>query len=228
MKGFYFINTDLRTTRAHTSQVLHTTTALQTFLPLSLVAPQFPALDLGTIAERHDLPTVPDAALLWNFGIHRPGILAFILFNIPAILFLLTKKIRGEAGFIYVRATYFLPLILTAFVLRIPCFYETHRKPITRNERWRDGIISRISTGIVIVSEHVRAYYSQYAEKTLVVHDAVALKRFAVYIDKAQAREQLGFAQDAHICVYTGTVSSLKGIDYLVEAARLLPDISFI
>ena len=228
MKGFYFINTDLRTTRAHTSQVLHTIAALQDFLPLSLVAPQFPELDLKMITQRHDLPRVPDAALLWNFNIRRPGILAFILFNIPATLFLLIKKIKGEAGFIYVRATYFLPLILIAFVFRVPCFYETHRRPVSLPERLRDDLIARMTAGHVIISERVREYYTRYKKPTLVVHDAVALKRFAVRIGKAQAREQLGFAQDTRICVYTGTVSSLKGIDYLVGAARLLPDVSFI
>ncbi|MSU74063.1 glycosyltransferase [Candidatus Kaiserbacteria bacterium] len=228
MKGFYFINTDLRTTRAHTSQVLHTTTALQAFLPLSLVAPQFPALNLEMIAKRHDLPRVPGAALLWNFNIRRPGILAFILFNIPAILFLLVKKIKGEAGFIYVRATYFLPLIFIAFVFRVPCFYETHRRPVSFSERLRDDIIARMAAGHVIISERVREYYTRYKKPTLVIHDAVALKRFAVRIGKAQARKQLGFASDARICVYTGTVSSLKGIDYLVEAACLLSDVSFV
>lgn len=228
MKGFYFINTDLRTTRAHTSQVLHTVTALQDFLPLSLVAPQFPALDLKTIAQRHDLPRIPDAALLWNFNIRKPGIFAFILFNIPATLFLLIKKIKGEIDFIYVRATYFLPLILIAFVFRIPCFYETHRRPISLPERLRDDIIARMATGHVIISEHVREYYTRYKKPTLVVHDAVALKRFAVRIGRTQARAQLGFAPDARICAYTGTVSSLKGIDYLIGAARLLPDVSFI
>lgn len=227
MKGLYFVNIDLRNARAQTSQVLHTVTAVQAFMPLTLVAPRYSALDLAHIAKRHDLSRDLDVILLRNFGIRDPGILAFVLFNIPAILFLLAKKIKGEADFIYVRATYFLPLIFTAFLLRVPCFYETHRRPMSFSERLRDDLAARMATGLITVSEQVRKQYERYHTKTLVAHDAVALKRFAVPIAKVEARERLGLAQEARICVYTGTVSSLKGIDTLILAARLLPDVSF-
>src|SRR3989344_2526929 len=101
MKGYYFINTDLRNTRAHTSQVLNTIASLQSSLPVVLVSPHYPGLDIESIARRHDLPRVPEAAALWNFGIQDAGALSFVLFHILAPLFFLKQKLLGDAFLIY-------------------------------------------------------------------------------------------------------------------------------
>src|SRR3989344_3898930 len=168
MKGYYFINTDLRTPRAHTSQVLNTISSLQSSLPVVLVSPHYPGLDIESIARRHDLPRVPEAAALWNFGIQDAGALSFVLFNIPAALFLLKQKLRGEASFMYVRASYFLPLGLFAYLLRVPCFFETHRRPVTPPERFREGIVARLARGLVVGSDPVRKEYAGYGQAMIV------------------------------------------------------------
>lgn len=228
MRGYYFINTDLRNTRAHTSQVLNTVSSLQSSLPVELVSPRYPGLDIEGITKRHDLPRVPEAVFLWNFGIRDAGALSFVFFNIPAIVFLLVQKLRGEASFIYVRASYFLPLILAAFLLHVPCFFETHRRPVTLPERFRENLIVRMSRGLVVVSEHVREEYARHGKSMIVVHDAVSLERFAVDVSKEEARSKLGLAPEQLLCVYTGSVSRLKGINYVVDAARELPHVTFL
>jgi glycosyltransferase involved in cell wall biosynthesis len=229
MKGFYFSNTDVRNTRAHTAQILHTIDAVRDGVRLELVAPKYhTTLDLETIQRRHALPSMPTIVFLRNFGIRHPGTLAFVLFNIPAIIFLLRKKIKKEVDFIYLRSNLFFPLVIFASVLGVPCVYETHRRPLTQGERWRDDFIARRAAGIIIISEHMRKQYVPYKKLLLVSHDAVSLERFFISIEKAEARAQLGWALEEKICLYAGTVSKLKGADYIFAAARLLPQTTFL
>ena len=229
MKGFYFHNTDIRNTRAHTSQLLNTVVSIDARLSICLVVPRYYGeTKLDLIKENHDLPIMPKVALLRNFGIRNSGIASFILFNLPAIWFLLVKKIKKEADFVYIRSSFFLPLVIAACMLRVPCYYETHRKPMSLSERCRDYIISNLVTGIVVASSYVRDYYLSYKKRILVAHDAVSLKRFAVVIDKKEARRNLGFMLDENICVYTGTISRLKGINYVIDAARGAPKVIFL
>lgn len=88
--------------------------------------------------------------------------------------------------------------------------------------------MSMMATGIIVISNYMREHYLRYDKKILVVHDAVSLERFAVKIDRAEVRKKLGLATDKKICVYAGTISRLKGIEYVVGAARLLPEVSFL
>lgn len=230
MKGFYFINTDIRNRRAHTCQILNTAAAIGAKLPLDIVAPKYhkEEIELELIKNRHNLPAPPRVAFLGNFGIKNPGAAAFILFNIPSILFLFRKKIRKEAAFVYVRSGLFLPLAVFAYILHIPCFYETHRKPISLSEQFYDYIMSKTALGIITISEHMKEHYLPHKKKMLVVHDAVSLERFADTTGRKEAREKLDLSPDKSICLYAGTVSKLKGVDYVFGAARLLPKVLFL
>src|SRR3989344_3266573 len=97
MRGLYFHNTDIRNTRAHTSQLLNTIVTIGAHLPMELVVPKYAGeFDTELIKENHGLTAMPKVALLRNFGIQNPGTAAFILFNLPAIWFLIIKKIKRE------------------------------------------------------------------------------------------------------------------------------------
>jgi glycosyltransferase involved in cell wall biosynthesis len=227
MKGYYFINTDVTNTRAHTIQILNTLSATATHVPIELVAPRYHQnIDIEGLKGRHDLTTLPRINLIYNFGFKSPGSVSFLLFNLSSFFFLLARI--GEVSFIYLRSTYFLPMALFARLAGIPCFYETHRIPLTPGEKWRDDLMSRLSSGFVLISDHVRKYYEQYGKTALVVHDAVHLERFTTSVDKEKIRNELGLAPTDKICTYTGTVSRLKGVDYLIEAAKLLPETIFL
>ena len=229
MKGFYFINTDIANTRAHTCQMLNTISSIDATLAIDFVAPKYNGeIDLDIIKLRHDVPKTPRGVLLKNFGISNPSAIAFAVFNIPAIWFLFIRKIKKEVSFIYIRSSLFLPLIIFAYILGIEVFYETHRKPISSSERRRDYIISKIATGIIVISTHMREHYLLYNKNILVVHDAVSLKRFTLNIDKNEARQKLDFPLNKKICVYTGTVSRLKGLNYVFDTANILPEVMFI
>lgn len=229
MKGFYFVNTDIDNTRAHTCQILNTALFIDKNLSIKIVAPKYHnQIDFKTIKERHSLPFVPKIKTLKNFGIKKPNILSFISFNLPAILFLFIKKLKKEVDFIYIRSSFFLLTAIFAYMIGVRIFYETHRKPVSFSEKVRDYFISKMSFGIVVISEYVKKYYLKYNKKILVIHDAVSLKRFDNKIDKKEAREKLGTDLNKKVCVYTGTISKLKGADYIFETARILQDVIFI
>lgn len=229
MKGYYFVNTDIRNTRAHTCQALNTVVALNAHIETVLVAPRYAGeLDIEKVKENTGVATMPPYTRIANFGMPNPGTFAFAFFNIPAIWFLIQKKIRGDVDFVYIRANFFLPLALLAKLLCVPYFFETHRVPLSFGERFRDYLVSRFATGLVVISEHVNMHYKKYRAETIVSHDAVSLARFVTSVSKHDARASLGLSQEKKIAVYTGTVSSIKGAEYLYEAAILLPDVLFL
>ena len=229
MTGYYFHNTDIESTRAHMSQILNTMVNMETHVVVDLVLPKYHSeAGLDVIKRKHDLEKMPQIIFLKNFGIRNQGTMASIMFNLPAIFFLLTKKIKKEVKFIYIRSSLFLPLAVAAALLRVPLFYEIHRKPLSSKEQFRDNLVSKMATGIIVISDHLRVNYLPYKKNILVAHDGVSLQRFGHTLDKQEARKQFGLAPDKNLSVYAGTVSKLKGIDYLIEAARLLPEVDFL
>jgi glycosyltransferase involved in cell wall biosynthesis len=66
------------------------------------------------------------------------------------------------------------------------------------------------------------------ARKILVEHDAFEPARFANIPTRDAARERIGVDANAKLVVYTGGLLEWKGVDLLVDAARELPDATFV
>lgn len=228
MRGYYFQTMDIRSTRAHVSQVLHTAAAITPHAPLVLVLPRYgddvPNEDV--LRSRHDLPRVPETILLSAMGASRIGSGASLFFNIPLILFLFAHA--RTADFAYFRASYLLPTAFVARLLGLSVVYETHRRPLSLQERWRDFLMSTVAHGFVVISAHMSEHYVRYGKPLLVAHDAVSLSRFGKNFSKIEARKKIGARDGEKLCVYAGTVSRLKGTHYIVEAALQLPDVRFL
>lgn len=232
MKGYYFHNMDVRSTRAHACQILNTAVAVDSELSLCLVLPKYRGeVDFDIVKSNHGLPRTPELILLRNFGIQKSGIAAFALFNVSAIWFFLQKKLDKDASFLYFRSSYFLPLAIVSYIFRVPFFYETHRRPVSWSERRRDHLMSKLASGTIVISNYMREHYLPYKKKMLVAHDTVSLKRFAksaAPVSRKEAREGFGLATEEKVCVYAGTISKLKGMEYVIAAARLLPEVTFL
>lgn len=228
-KGLYFIDTDIENMRAHTSQILHTVVAMNKYVPMEIVGPKFhDTVNEALLKERHNLMALPSMSFLNTFGRRTPDVLTSVLFNISAIIFLFTRRVCGERDFIYVRSSIFLPLVIFAYTLRVPCFYERHRKPVTRGDGSRDLIICKLASGIIVISNYMLAYYSRFKKRMLVAHDAVSLDRFGGVSDNNETRKTYGLASDRPVCLYAGTVSKLKGAQYVFAAAESLPQVTFL
>jgi len=110
-------------------------------------------------------------------------------------------------------------------------FLEIHRVPGGRlRRRWLDRA-ARGARGVVAISSGVRddlVAAGVDAGKVLVEHDAVAASRLSGLPERDEARERLGLDPGAFVVAYTGGLLAWKGVDLLVDAARELPDLTFV
>jgi len=82
---------------------------------------------------------------------------------------------------------------------------------------------------VLAVTEHLRADLAKQlhvpSDKLLTLHDGVELDTFSCSITKKKARQRLGLPLDKPMVVYTGQLSTEKGVDTLVRAAPMLKGI---
>lgn len=110
-------------------------------------------------------------------------------------------------------------------------FLEVHRVPEGRLRRAELLECAQLQAGCVAISGGVQAdllALGVRAEQVVVEHDGFESTRFAHLPDKAVARQKLGLAPDVSVVVYTGGLLEWKGVDVLVDAARLLPHVQFV
>ena len=110
-------------------------------------------------------------------------------------------------------------------------FLEIHRVPGGRLRRKWLGEAAAGARGVVAISGGVKQDLVRAgipAESILVEHDAMEPTRFAATIARTSARKELRLEQNAPVVVYTGGLMGWKGVDLLIEAAKLLPEISFV
>ncbi|HEU4888840.1 MAG TPA: glycosyltransferase family 4 protein, partial [Thermoanaerobaculia bacterium] len=94
--------------------------------------------------------------------------------------------------------------------------------------------LDRWSSAVIMVSDALRQTYlaggGLRAEKLRVVHNGIEVERF--HRDRAETREQLlrelDLPPDARIAVTVAVLRPGKGIEVLLEAVRLLPDLHFV
>ncbi|MDE1897276.1 MAG: glycosyltransferase [Rhodospirillales bacterium] len=65
-------------------------------------------------------------------------------------------------------------------------------------------------------------------EKLRCIHNGFEPKRFAAPIPLAEAKARIGVAEDTKTVVYTGRVNHKKGLELVIEAAKQLPQLTFL
>lgn len=110
-------------------------------------------------------------------------------------------------------------------------FLEVHRVPGGRLRRtWLDET-ARSALGVLAISGGVAedlVAMGLPADRIRVEHDGFERERFAATPNKVEARRALGLPEDRSIAVYTGGLMEWKGVDLMVDAARLLPNVLFV
>lgn len=110
-------------------------------------------------------------------------------------------------------------------------FLEVHRVPGGRlRRRWLLQAADAVA-GIVAISEGVEEDLLNLGvapQCIHVAHDGVDLQRFSALPTRAEARAALGLEEREHLVVYTGGLLEWKGVDGVLIAARLLPDVQFV
>lgn len=112
-----------------------------------------------------------------------------------------------------------------------PVFLEVHRVPGGRLRRRWLAEAARASRRLFAISGGVRADLVAAgipADRVSVEHDAYEAARFAEPLARSSARKLLRLEQQTPVVVYTGGLLGWKGVDLLIEAAKLLPEVMFV
>jgi glycosyltransferase involved in cell wall biosynthesis len=109
-----------------------------------------------------------------------------------------------------------------------------HRVMTDVRDRLMRLVLDRWSNAVIMVSDALRQTYlasgGLRAEKLRVVHNGIEVERF--HRDRVETREQLlrelDLPRDARIAVTVSVLRPAKGIEVLLDAVRLLPEIHFV
>lgn len=85
--------------------------------------------------------------------------------------------------------------------------------------------------GSICHSEYTRQKYIALgvpAEKLRCVHNGFEPARFAAPIPIAEAKTLIGIAPEQKTVVYTGRINQKKGLELVIEAAKRLPELTFL
>ena len=110
-------------------------------------------------------------------------------------------------------------------------FLEVHRVPGGKTRRRWLLEAAAGARGVIAISGGVAEDLIELgvaAESVRVEHDGMEGARLVERPERAAARAELGLADDAFVVVYTGGLLAWKGVEVLVDAARLLPEVVFV
>jgi glycosyltransferase involved in cell wall biosynthesis len=115
----------------------------------------------------------------------------------------------------------------------LPTVLELHEVP--RSSLWRKilvGLVQRKSLlKIITISDGVRNGLLEIgvdSENIFVAPDSVDLAAYRDLASQAEARIQLGLPADRHQIVYTGSLFRYKGVQTIIDTAKILPDADFV
>lgn len=207
------------------------------------------------VARRVNTPEMAAVKNVWthygvqpNFTIQRlpcldllnvipaTGLLSKLIFYTQSLTYTLVLLVTGlftHADIYYSRDT------LTLFALslikpRKALVYEAHMLANGRGGRWlQTQVVRRVGTVIPITrklqEDLMQINGAKATTKFLVAHDGIQQERFANPPTQAEARAQIGWAQDAFIVGYVGRLQTMavdKGVGTLVEALARVGDAS--
>lgn len=122
----------------------------------------------------------------------------------------------------------------------VPYVFEAHEEHVHDSSKLLGEFLKRSivrnsrkpSCALVItISEALRKIWEGYGvprEKLVAAHDGVDLTLFSASLSKDEARRQLSLTHTSRpIVVYTGTLRSDRGIDQMLQAAAVLPELDF-
>ena len=89
----------------------------------------------------------------------------------------------------------------------------------------------RLFLGSICHSEYTRAKYIALGvppEKLRCIHNGFEPRRFAAPVPLAEAKQRIGLSPDSKTIVYTGRINHKKGLELVIEAAKQLPELTFL
>lgn len=148
---------------------------------------------------------------------------SYLIFSVGVCVYLFMRSSRSA----WVVTNESVPALFASYI-RTNVLYEVHDFP--KNTLWlyrwvfaRSRIL--LATNIWKAKE-LEKQFGVAHEKIIVEPNAVDLTPYEHIPSREKAREQLDLPRNTKIVVYTGHLYAWKGVDILVEAGRLLPEVS--
>ena len=138
-----------------------------------------------------------------------------ISYNLFLTIFLLSNKTEQ----IYVREKWSLRIILILKflgLLKNQVFFEAH------DFKFKSQLLLNYCDKIIVINQQLKNVYSNfYSKPILVSHDAVSRNELTKY----EIKETLNKRPNI---LYTGSFFKWKGVDLIIYAAKLLPNVNFL
>jgi glycosyltransferase involved in cell wall biosynthesis len=116
---------------------------------------------------------------------------------------------------------------------QMPTALELHEVP--RSSYWRKFLVGTAKRSslvkIVTISNGVRNGLLEIgvdSNKIFVAPDSVDLAAYNDMASQTEARKQLGLPADRHQIVYTGSLFHYKGVQTIIDTAKILPEANFL
>ncbi len=115
----------------------------------------------------------------------------------------------------------------------LPTLVETHAllENIADPRGFKTSLDHPLCLGLVTISPQLAERYVQAGlppEKIIVAPDGVDLDAFASPLDKAEARRRLGLDPARPLAVYAGHLYDGRGVEHILAAAQVLPEVDFL
>lgn len=165
------------------------------------------------------LPTIDFLPIKIGFLHKLIYLIQAFTFGISTLIYILFKS--GKDDIFYSCSS--IPLFLISFA-RPRIFFEEH----DFHGKWKIyGLFYKRVKGIVATNQwktdKLAELFNYPKEKILCYPNAVKIEKFAVNLNKEEARRKLNLPLDKKIIMYTGHLFSWKGVDTLMLAAKYLP-----
>jgi len=226
IKLLYVVNGRIPNTRANSIQIVNTCEAIgATGTELTLVTPMFFG-PKNALSKQYDIEQTFTHVKILALDIpHFPlqffvrSWTFFLSVNMYLFFVLIKTFFTGKKMVVYARGEVVFSLLPLSYL--VPVFFETHQ---IRNYESLYQVVLRRVKGIVVITDRLKKkFVEEYGikkDKIVVARDSVNLQKFSDVVADKVIWVKHGIRTDKKIVVYTGTLSSEKGVDTLAASAE--------
>jgi glycosyltransferase involved in cell wall biosynthesis len=151
--------------------------------------------------------------------------IAFYVHVLTFCLVLLLRLTKNNADVYYTRDEFVL-LVLSLLVPKEKLAFEAHQFRLSKHGAWLQSLVTKRSHSLIAITAKLRDDFiskrQAKPEQIILAHDGIRAARFENMPSQIEARQQIGWSEDAFIVGFVGRLQMLsnldKGVGTLIEA----------
>ncbi len=225
MKITYVAYARMPTEKAHGIQIASMCSALvKAGNEVRLLVPEWPNHLRESVFEYYGIPK--NFTIEYVSAPHIPGAIGYVLREILFAWSVRRCAAKAHSDVILTRS----PWVTWALGKKYKAVYEVHDIPERLRFLWE--YLIRSASGYISTNrfkaEELQKALKIAPERMLVAPNGYDAELFTGTPDKEQLRRELELPLGKHIALYTGNMYGWKGVEMLAEAAKSLPEITFV